>query len=93
MVAGRPDLCEWWVSAEREGVPLDSPTGRAEPEHFVFVALSVEAFMYRWWVENTLWRKLVDPEYHYHDPTPLTPVEEAYTDFYRRNPTPGAAET
>jgi len=51
-----------------------------------FCAPSFEAFVYRTWIENEIWFRLVDPRYDFHDPRPLTPEMQAYLDHYRRRP-------
>jgi uncharacterized protein (TIGR02996 family) len=49
-----------------------------------FVAPSVEAFIYRWWLEGGLRCKLRPRSGEV--PTSLTPEEQAYLEFYRRHP-------
>ncbi|WP_439626037.1 TIGR02996 domain-containing protein [Gemmata sp.] len=49
-----------------------------------FCAPSFEAFVFRTWVENEIWHRLVDPTFDFHDPRPMTPEMQAYLDHYRR---------
>jgi uncharacterized protein (TIGR02996 family) len=79
-------LCNPWHVPREDNpdAPLDQLDSSEEPVTLVFAAPSVEAFLYRWSLENTIWHKLVPPRYSFHDPTPFTPSEQAYVDFYRR---------
>jgi hypothetical protein len=88
VVAGGEYLCNDWHSDAGPNTPLDSTTPGEGPIDFTFVAPSVEAFFYRWRLENVLWFKLVDPGRDFYDPTPITAEERAYVDFYRRHPPP-----
>lgn len=88
VVAGGAHLCNGWhrMARDNPSAPLDIATPPAGAVDLVVVAPSVEAFFYRWWLENTLWNKLVDPQLDFYDPTPITPEEQAYIDFYREHP-------
>ena len=97
VVASGAFLCNpWWYMAQRnpdaqlDNFPPPTEPGEGErdeePADFTFVAPSVEAFLYRWWLENALWHKLVRPNSDYFDATPITPDEQAYIDFYRQHP-------
>jgi uncharacterized protein (TIGR02996 family) len=88
VVASNDYLCSDWDSVSRENpdAPLDHRIPPEEPVQFFFVAPSVEVFFYRWWLENRLWDKLLEPQ-SLHDSTGLTPEEQAYIDFYRQHPT------
>jgi hypothetical protein len=48
-----------------------------------FCAPSFEAFIYRMWIENEIWFRLVDEQFDFHDPRPMTPEMQAYLDHYR----------
>jgi uncharacterized protein (TIGR02996 family) len=91
VVAGGARLCNRWhrIARENPSAPLDNNTPTEEDVFLAFVAPSVEAFFYRWWFENTLWSKLVEPDLDFHDPTPVTPEERAYIDFCRAHPLGG----
>jgi|GEM_PF-513910 len=79
-------LCHSWVEATFENlIFLDLPRPLGKSDNLVFVAPSVEAFFYRWWLENALWYKLTSPRFDFHDPTPITPEEQGYIDFYRQH--------
>jgi uncharacterized protein (TIGR02996 family) len=55
----------------------DDADGPVDADSFVFVAPSLEAFVYRWWIENEIWYALCL------DHDPLTADEAAYLRHYR----------
>jgi uncharacterized protein (TIGR02996 family) len=90
VVAGRTSLCNHWypVSCQIPDLPLDIATSQGEAVDFDFVAPTVEAFFYRWWLEKSLRLKSIEPGSYLHDPTLITTEEQAYMDFYRQHPLP-----
>ena len=88
VLASGAHLCNNWRRSARanSSAPFDNAASPEDPATFAFVAPSVEAFFYRWWLENTLWFKLVAPDLDCYDPTPITPDEQAYIDYYRQHP-------
>lgn len=92
-------VCHNWRSMMKQNprAPLDVPAEDEDGERvnprsagLVFVAPSVEAFFYRWRLENSLWYKLADWQSEDEELRPITPEEQAYIDFYREHP---ASET
>lgn len=62
----------------------DDEAEEEAPGEVYFCAPSFEAFIYRTWIENEIWLRLVDPSFDFHDPRPMTPAMQAYLDHYRR---------
>jgi hypothetical protein len=62
VVAGDYVCSPWKRGHQRSGAPLDHPDAPEVVSNLVFVAPVVEAFLYRWWVENAIWHKLADPQ-------------------------------
>lgn len=63
-------------------IPFDTePLEQIDPQvlksNTAFCASSFEAFIYRYWLENTLWFALEE------DPAKLTPAQQAYLAHYR----------
>jgi hypothetical protein len=55
-----------------------------------FCAPSFEAFVYRTWIENEIWFRLVSPQFAFHDPRPLSPEMLAYLDHYGTSQRPAS---
>lgn len=55
------------------------------PPSVSFCSPSFEAFIYRMWIENEIWYRLVNPQCDFHDPRPMTSEMQAYLDHYRRS--------
>jgi uncharacterized protein (TIGR02996 family) len=88
VVSSRSGLCPDWEIRTDTATPLEcdiKERGYPMPQVW-YVAPSFETFLYRWWVENAIWYKLVNSRSRFHDPTPFTPGEQAYIDFYRQHP-------
>jgi uncharacterized protein (TIGR02996 family) len=87
--------CVWWslhVAAPSYHCVVSHPPfssegrrpGRPNANRTAFSAPSIHAFVYRWWIENEIYFRLIDRRYDFHDPRPMTPEMQAYLDHYRR---------
>jgi uncharacterized protein (TIGR02996 family) len=64
--------------ADGQGEDDDDEWEESGESPFWFCAPSFETFLFRWWLENEIWHAL---EW---DHTPLTPLQQAYLEHYRK---------